>query len=166
MSIIETFNFYPFRFREDSLLGILFSYDEDIISLIKDFLNQYKKQCRNTGGAGGYIKELKIWYIEKFLESIFYNLLDFEGYRIHQIKCPWPELSFPLPDKTNLNNLPIHTNLFLLPNAPLEIAEAAYKVLAKKHHPDLGGDTGTMQILNKTIAEIRRKKNERRERKG
>ena len=42
--------------------------------------------------------------------------------------------------------------LFVLPEAPLAVAEAAYKALARLHHPDVGGDTETMQALNEAIA--------------
>jgi hypothetical protein len=42
--------------------------------------------------------------------------------------------------------------LYILPEAPVEVAEAAYKALARLHHPDVGGDTETMQALNEAIA--------------
>ena len=45
--------------------------------------------------------------------------------------------------------------LHVVDDAPLEVCEAAYKALTKKHHPDLGGDTATMQRLNGAIAQIR-----------
>jgi len=38
--------------------------------------------------------------------------------------------------------------LFLLPNTPLDVVRAVYKTLANKHHPDKGGDVGTMQVIN------------------
>lgn len=44
------------------------------------------------------------------------------------------------------------TYLFIVPEAPVEVAEAAFKALAKKHHPDVGGDTAMMQALNDAIA--------------
>jgi curved DNA-binding protein CbpA len=31
------------------------------------------------------------------------------------------------------------------------VAEAAYKALARLHHPDVGGDVETMQALNDAI---------------
>ena len=43
-------------------------------------------------------------------------------------------------------------------DAPLEVCEAAYKALTKKHHPDLGGDAATMQRLNTAIEQIRKEK--------
>jgi curved DNA-binding protein CbpA len=38
--------------------------------------------------------------------------------------------------------------LHLLSTAPPELIDAAYRVLAKQHHPDTGGDTVVMQRLN------------------
>ena len=40
------------------------------------------------------------------------------------------------------------SKLFLIEGAPLGIVQAAYKVLSKKYHPDLGGDVVKMQELN------------------
>lgn len=48
--------------------------------------------------------------------------------------------------------------LHLASDAPLEVCEAAYKALTRKHHPDLGGDTATMQRLNAAIEQIRKEK--------
>lgn len=45
--------------------------------------------------------------------------------------------------------------LHLLPSAPIEVVEAAYKALAKLHHPDVGGEVETMQSINSAYREIR-----------
>ena len=41
-----------------------------------------------------------------------------------------------------------HGVLFVQEGAPREVVEAAYKALARLHHPDKGGDTKTMQAIN------------------
>lgn len=51
-----------------------------------------------------------------------------------------------------------YATLHLASTAPLEVCEAAYKALVRKHHPDLGGDTLTMQRLNAAIEAIRKEK--------
>jgi len=38
----------------------------------------------------------------------------------------------------------------------LEVAEAAYRALARQRHPDAGGSNEAMQELNHAIEEIRR----------
>lgn len=45
--------------------------------------------------------------------------------------------------------------LFLLPGAPASVVEAAYRALAKIHHPDRGGDPKRMSVLNAAYSAIR-----------
>jgi hypothetical protein len=45
--------------------------------------------------------------------------------------------------------------LWLRPGAPMEVVRAAYRALAALHHPDKGGDMGTMQQLNAAYALLR-----------
>lgn len=52
---------------------------------------------------------------------------------------------------------PDYAALHLLPTAPPELVAAAYKTLARIHHPDAGGDTATMQRLNAARAAIMEK---------
>lgn len=46
--------------------------------------------------------------------------------------------------------------LHLRPTAPPELVDAAYRCLARLHHPDAGGDTVTMQRINGAVDVIRR----------
>jgi hypothetical protein len=41
--------------------------------------------------------------------------------------------------------------LCITPEAPLQVATAAYKALARLYHPDVGGDSATMQALNDAL---------------
>ena len=45
--------------------------------------------------------------------------------------------------------------LHLRPTAPPELVDAAYKCLARLHHPDRGGSTLTMQAINAAAEQIR-----------
>ena len=45
--------------------------------------------------------------------------------------------------------------LHLLPSAPPELVSAAHKCLAKLTHPDVGGDTAMMQMINAAAEQIR-----------
>ena len=45
--------------------------------------------------------------------------------------------------------------LYLLPTAPAWAAEAVYKAAVRAHHPDAGGDTGTMARINLAMETIR-----------
>ena len=45
--------------------------------------------------------------------------------------------------------------LHLRTSVPPELVDAAYKCLARLHHPDHGGSTATMQALNHAVEQIR-----------
>jgi hypothetical protein len=45
--------------------------------------------------------------------------------------------------------------LGIQPDAPLDVAEAVYKALAKKHHPDAGGSDEAMKELNEAFEAFR-----------
>jgi len=45
--------------------------------------------------------------------------------------------------------------LHLLPTAPRCVISAAYKALARQHHPDTGGDTEQMQRINAAATALR-----------
>jgi curved DNA-binding protein CbpA len=47
--------------------------------------------------------------------------------------------------------------LDLRPDASLEVAEAVYKAKVRNIHPDKGGSTEQMKVLNKAIEAIRKK---------
>lgn len=52
---------------------------------------------------------------------------------------------------------PLYTELHLLPSAPPELVQAAYRVLAKTMHPDCGGDTASMQRVNAAYEALRKR---------
>ena len=64
-------------------------------------------------------------------------------------------------DETILLNFPTQDlatdawgKLFLVQGAPIELIQAAYRVLAKKHHPDMGGDPEKMKQVNAAYKEL------------
>ncbi len=44
--------------------------------------------------------------------------------------------------------------LHLLPSAPRELVQAAYRTLAKLNHPDIGGDEEQMKLINSAYAQL------------
>jgi hypothetical protein len=48
-----------------------------------------------------------------------------------------------------------HEVLGIMPNAPLEVAEAAYKARVRVAHPDVGGSEAQIKALNDAISKIR-----------
>jgi hypothetical protein len=47
-----------------------------------------------------------------------------------------------------------YQTLYLLPGAPQPLVQAAYKVLARLNHPDVGGSTVAMQRINGAYAAL------------
>lgn len=50
-----------------------------------------------------------------------------------------------------------YTILCVLPGAPLDVCEAAYRALIKRAHPDRGGDSGVFRLLTAAIETLRKK---------
>lgn len=48
-----------------------------------------------------------------------------------------------------------YARLHLRETAPPELVDAAYRTLARLHHPDHGGDTATMTAINQAVALLR-----------
>jgi hypothetical protein len=60
-----------------------------------------------------------------------------------------------LPPGEGVSRRAPHEVLGIQPDAPLEVAEAAWKALARTRHPDVGGSEEAMQELNAAIEAIR-----------
>lgn len=83
----------------------------------------------------------------------------FEGGHIVQY-----ELSADMQAKVDLDRptwtgKTAHSSLFLTPDAPDFMLDAAYKALVKVHHPDCGGDAVIFRKIQKAYEEL---KNERK----
>jgi DnaJ-class molecular chaperone len=70
--------------------------------------------------------------------------LDFENKNLRRQRSSRPDGAYSL--------------LHLLPSAPAELVEKAYKVLARIYHPDLeGGDEEKMKELNQAYDKLKRR---------
>ncbi len=69
----------------------------------------------------------------------------------------WERPSPPPPTRATVAAplAPAYAALCLTEAAPAELVEAAHRILAKRHHPDHGGDHETMVTLNHAIEVIR-----------
>jgi hypothetical protein len=73
--------------------------------------------------------------------------------------APAPKVAPSPPPPGGSRQIPPHyAVLHIDPSAPLEVAEAAYRALARKAHPDAGGDAERMKRLNAAIERIREEK--------
>jgi hypothetical protein len=91
----------------------------------------------------------KVWRVDEAFDAVVIDLAEQHG-AIVTDKRPVAE-SDQVPPALREACAILH----ITPGAPLAVAEAAYKALARLHHPDVGGDTATMQALNEAITTVK-----------
>lgn len=119
-----------------------FPFDRDVVDSIKSIVPAHSRT---------YDPDQKAWYIASVYADIIQRLLEavFIDVEMDSERTTSPPPSDRAP-RTE------YTVLHLLPSAPPELVESAYKCLSRMHHPDAGGATATMQELNAAVATIRR----------
>jgi hypothetical protein len=89
----------------------------------------------------------KAWYIHQDYDDTVIKLVTAQGGQVSDKRpqvAPVAVVPRPLQDACTL--------LCVTPDAPLSVAIAAHKALARIHHPDVGGETEMMQRLNDALA--------------
>ncbi len=114
------------------------------VETLKSFLPPHSRAYNPTTRA---------WFIDETAEASFHKWL---AYARTNLGC---RVEWVATDETNSDaherarkphtsaKVDAYTTLFLLPDAPVEVVRAAYRALAMKHHPDLGGDVRAMQTI-------------------
>lgn len=86
MTTIYTRDFQPFESRRgrDTVVGLHFNYDPQLIDLLKRTLRQLKDQAvdpsRHIFQPGGWRPEEKCWFIERSIWGEVKHILEYEGY--------------------------------------------------------------------------------------
>jgi hypothetical protein len=122
----------------DDRLILRSPYDPALVDALKEAIPRAYREW--DAGA-------KVWRIDPDWGDVMLQALTAIGVSVVD-KRP----SVPLPTTVASALQEACQRLYILPEAPVEVAEAAYKALARLHHPDVGGDTETMQALNDAIA--------------
>ncbi len=95
-------------------------------------------------GDAVYLPEERAWSLPREhmrrLEAWLAMWLDQEA-------VAWERPTRPAPVQA-LALAPAYRVLYLVEGAPIELVEAARRVLAKRYHPDAGGDEETMRAIN------------------
>ncbi len=109
-----------------------------------------------------YDPAVKVWRVEGRAVASVHRWATYARERIHA-EVEWldgegeaakEEWSYTPPPRAPRQKPDAYAALHLLPSAPPEVVKAAYRVLAQLHHPDKGGDTATMQILNEAYRQL------------
>jgi hypothetical protein len=114
------------------------------IETLKNFI---KPQFRR------YQPTLKRWHISDAAAPSFHNWI---GYlRGYLGATPlWSQEDEPSRATAPAQGEDAYAALHLLPSAPPELIKAAYRTLAKLHHPDHGGDEAKMKALNAAFEKL------------
>ncbi len=90
-----------------------------------------------------------------------WSLLDwlyqhFEGDAVREDGAPRSEWAGePRPTTRHAPVNAAYATLHLLPSAPLDLVQAAYRLAAQTNHPDRGGSNAAMAAVNQAVAVIR-----------
>jgi hypothetical protein len=101
-----------------------------------------------------YTPAEKIWVINDW---DYLNMWLAELNASFTVGVVWERESSRAPPPTQSIASPFQT-LHLLPDAPPELVKAAYKTLAKIHHPDARGDSEKMVAINRAFEIITQNK--------
>lgn len=110
------------------MLEVQFPYNKELVNAMTTSIPSTQRNWDNMH---------KIWYIWKKNLEVISHLL--QKYCDEVLLLDFPPLEVAADD---------WAKLYLLPGAPMELVQAAYRIMAKQHHPDRGGDPEKMKLIN------------------
>ncbi len=126
----------------DGSYRVTFPFDRDVVEGIKNIVPAHSRQ---------YDPDEKAWYIAPAYFVPVRNLLTAT---FMQVEMDADREPFTPPSDDRAPRTDFHV-LHLRESAPPELVEAAFRCLARIHHPDRGGDTATMQAINSAYAALK-----------
>lgn len=123
-----------------------FPFDRDVVDSIKSIVPAHSRQ---------YDPDEKAWFISPAYRDVIRELLEDVFITVETDSEYRSTFTPPPSDRAPRTE---YTVLHLLPSAPPELVESAYKCLSRMHHPDRGGAGEKMQELNSAVATIRRRR--------
>ncbi len=127
--------------RPDGWVEVRFPYRRDVVENVKTFIPSTDRSWDPAA---------KVWTVSgPWISTVLSLLRDaFGDVHIEQAA------SAPRPSSIRQTDHDFAI-LHLLPSAPPELIEAAYRCLCRLHHPDRGGDGERMVALNTAMATLR-----------
>jgi len=122
----------------DERLALKSPYNPDLVTALKDAIPYHYRE---------FDRPAKTWRIDPEWGEVLIAALEAIGIAVvdkRPATAPTPTVAQALAEACR--------RLTILPEAPVEVAEAAYKAWAKLCHPDVGGSTEQMQEINDAIA--------------
>src|SRR5262245_32913850 len=122
----------------DARLILRSPYDATLVQALKDAIPY---RYREWDGAA------KLWRIDADWGDVVLQTLECLGISVADKRPVAPQPTVVASELQQACTL-----LYITPDAPMEVAEAAFKALARLYHPDVGGDTATFQAINNALA--------------
>ena len=126
----------------DGRLALKSRYDPDLVEVLKTMIPSYDRTWDTIA---------KTWYLAPEWAEGLIDTLRERGMTVTDTRPPPPQpttMALTVSRELHEACLALH----ITPDAPVAVAEASFKALAKRHHPDVGGDTATFQQLNAALA--------------
>jgi hypothetical protein len=125
---------------DDGRLALKCRYDPALVDVIKTMIPSYDRTWDTVA---------KTWYLASEWGDGLIERLRELGMIVTDRRPPPPSTTAPTVVSPALHEACLA--LYITPDAPVVVAEASFKALAKQHHPDVGGDTATFQALNDAL---------------
>ena len=129
----------------DGTYKVTFPFDRDAVESIKQMVPPHSRSYDPTERA---------WHVTSAYRDRIHQLLEDVFFEV-EVDDRRDTSNYSPP--TSNTPATAYTVLHLQPTAPAELVDAAYRTLARIHHPDAGGSTETMQRLNEAVETIRRR---------
>jgi hypothetical protein len=125
----------------DGRLALKSRYDPGLVDAIKTMIPSWDR----TWDA-----DVKTWYLAPEWGDGLIDTLRERGMTVTDMRpSPPPPQTTAVAVASALQEACVA--LHITPDAPVAVAEASFKALAKQHHPDVGGDTAIFQQLNAAL---------------
>ncbi len=131
------------QYLPSGYLKVTFKYRAEVVQAIKDFIPAPGRE---------YLPGEKAWLISPGWVHSALDTLRWYFDEVQLIEHDQPSTPTPIR-KTD----PDYAALWLLPGAPAEVVRAAYRALARLHHPDVGGGTPEMQTINASYKSLQKR---------
>ena len=111
-----------------------------------DYSTEFVTLVKGIPGAR-WLPEVKVWTVPQYRAEALAQIL---------AQC-YGEVEWDVPDtKVEAGPLSeVYAALCLLPGAPVQVVDAAYRAMAKLHHPDAGGEPVKMAHINLSYQAIK-----------
>jgi DnaJ domain len=132
--------YYPWRYALES------PYNADFVEALKAYVPYRQRR---------WVPDDKKWWFQSDVIATVEYLCDrYYGSYVHVGRAGKEEKSHQNTRTPNAQP-DAYATLHLLPSAPSEVVTAAYRALAKKFHPDHGGDDERMKQINLAYERLR-----------